>query len=295
MEARKLFRLILLCNLPWVAGCTSLLYHPSRAIYVDLKKLDPPPMDKEIQLKDGLVTHGWQFQARQQPSQGVVLFFHGNGQNRSAQFLLLYDLVKNGYDLAVYDYPGYGQTRGEPTPKSTVEMASEVIRKVHNQNPDKPLIVYGKSLGGAIAIRAVWELRNDYSPDLLVVDSSFTSYRSAARAVLSNNFWTWLLQPIGWLFMSDAYAPGDRLGDLKGLPVLVIHSQQDEMIPLRLGKQVYATAKEPKQIWIRSHSRHNDPFWGPEGKALFKKLVATMPKTGESKEGYSKRFGKKEL
>lgn len=260
-----------------VTGCSSVLYYPTRHIYVDLKKLNPAPEEKQLQLDDKVVSHGWFFKAQGGPSKGTILYFHGNGQNRSAQFLNLYWLVREGYDLAIYDYPGYGQTAGNPTPESTVKMAMAALRATHAELHGKPLIVYGQSLGGAIAARAVWELRDEFKPELLVIDSSFISYQRAARKILARSAWTWILQPFAWLLLSDRWAPETRLQDLQ-IHTIVLHSREDEIIAFKLGQEFFNFAPSPKEFWIKEHGKHNQTYEDAEGKALMQRLLANLPK-----------------
>jgi pimeloyl-ACP methyl ester carboxylesterase len=269
-------------------GCSSVLYYPTRHIYVDLGKLKPAPQEKQLQLEDKVISHGWFFKAEGGSSKGTILFFHGNGQNRSAQFLNLYWLVREGYDLAIYDYPGYGQTAGTPSPESTVKMAIAAIRATHAELHGKRFVVYGQSLGGAIAARAVWELRDDIQPDLLIIDSSFLSYQRTAKKILARSAWTWILQPFAWLLLSDRWAPEERLHNLH-IRTIVIHSRVDEIIPFKLGQEVFDHAPSPKEFWIKEHGQHNQTYEGEEGLILKQRLRAALQSRDLSVVNFRKR------
>jgi uncharacterized protein len=258
-------------------GCSSFLYYPSNALYINPKKLKHVPEDVEIQVKKDQSIRGWYFHTPVKPARAVVLFFHGNAENRSTHFMALYWLIDKGYDLAIFDYPGYGQSDDEPTPKNTVAMAVETLRYVHNRDPNLPLVVYGQSLGGAISMRGIWEVRNEFKPDLIIMDSTFPSYRSVVRRILSRSAWTWLLQPIGWAVMSDTWAPGKRISDLKGTPIVVIHSKMDEVVPVEAGKEIYDYAGEPKQLWLKEKGSHMGTYAGSEGELLKRKLLKILP------------------
>ena len=86
------------------SGCSNLLYYPTRDLYVDVKELKPAPEEHQFVLKNGLDVHGWYFHSPI-PPKAVVLFFHGNAQNRSSHFTSLFWLVEKGYDLAVFTSP----------------------------------------------------------------------------------------------------------------------------------------------------------------------------------------------
>lgn len=267
-------RNVLICSgiLLFLTSCSSVFYYPTRHLYVDLKKLKPAPEERQLPLEDNVVSKGWFFKAQGGATKGTILYFHGNGQNRSAQFLNLYWLVGEGFNLAIYDYPGYGQTAGTPSPESTVKMAMAAIRATHKELNGKPFIVYGQSLGGAIAQRAVWELRNEIKPDLLVIDSSFISYQRAARKVLAGSAWTWGLQPFAWLLLSDRWAPEERLKNLQ-IQTIVIHSKEDEIVRFSLGEDVFRFAPSPKEFWIKEHGKHNQTYEDKEGNELKKRLL----------------------
>jgi fermentation-respiration switch protein FrsA (DUF1100 family) len=254
-------------------GCSSLLYYPTRSQYVEVKKLAFVPKEKTLTLSSGLTIHGWHFRAAEAKPKALIIFFHGNGQNRSSHFAGLYWLVGEGYDLITYDYPGYGQSGGSPSPKNTVETAVAVLRKSQLENPTLPLIVYGQSLGGAISMRALWELRNELKPNLVIADSTVLSYQKIARKILAKSAWTWLFQPLAWLTLSDKWAPAERIQDLAGTPFLVIHSKTDKVIPYEFGEEIFAQASEPKQFWTKTTGEHGATFYEKEGHDLKKSLL----------------------
>ncbi len=248
----------------FLSSCTSMLYAPDRIMYVDRKKLNPQPEDvnfsaQTVAGEQGLV--GWYFASSPKPK-AVIVYFHGNGQNRSAHFMGLYWLIKEGYDLFIFDYPGYGDIEGEATPKNTIETGEAAIRVVMQKKPGVPLIIYGQSLGGAVALRTVIEMKKEIQPKLIVADSTFLSYRSAAKSVLSRHWLTWAMQPFGWLVMSDAFAPKDRIQEISPFPLLVIHSKEDQIINYDLGREVFDRAAEPKEMWTLEKGGHIETFSG---------------------------------
>lgn len=263
------FLVIVLLN-----SCSSFLYYPNRYLYTQPKKLPFHPSEELIALDQNVTLHGWHFSNEARAEKACVVFFHGNGQNRSAHFVHLYWLVEYGFDFFIFDYPGYGQSNGEPSPKSTVQAAIAVIERV-SQSCNK-IAVYGHSLGGQIAMRAVWELRNKLTPDLLIVDSTFLSYQEVSSKILQKSIITWLFSPLAYILISDSYAIGNKLQDLQNIPLVVIHSKKDEIIPFELGKNVFESAKNDKQFWIKNSGGHQETFSDSEGKDLQKKLLKLL-------------------
>lgn len=266
-------------------GCSQLLYYPTDIMYVNPVRLKSKYENHEISLANGVRVQGWYFQSPIPQPKGVILFFHGNGQNRSAHYMSLFWIVKEGYDLAVFDYPGYGISDGIPTPQSTVEMGKAAIQYVHNMNPRLPLIVYGQSLGGNIAMRSVFEMKEKVKPQVLVVESSFLSYRAAARGILASSIWTWPLQPLAYLLLSDEWAIHDHVSELDEIPMIVIHSKQDKVISFSLGEEVYNKSRSKKEFLIRENGGHNETFVGKDGptnKIQFLSILDRLTSTSQT-------------
>ncbi|MEK6555868.1 MAG: alpha/beta fold hydrolase [Bdellovibrionota bacterium] len=237
-----------------VTACSTLLYYPSDLMYVEEDSMNPKPTEWAFKSRDGQDLYGWYFTSPK-PTKGVIILFHGNGENRSSHFASLYWAVDEGYDLFVFDYPGYGKSYGKPTPQSTVDAGVGALIALHEKKPKLPMIVYGHSLGGAVAMRAVYETRGIVHPRLLVVSSSFISYRKAVQKVLAHHWGTWLFQPVA-LGFSDKWSPKKVIKEL-GVPLVVIHSKDDEIIPFSLGEDVYREAAEPKEFWPIEKATHN--------------------------------------
>lgn len=266
--------LLLTLSILGFAGCSSLLYYPTRIVYVDPATIEVTPEDCAIDA-DGIKIKAWYFHPQANPP-AVIVLFHGNAENRSSHFTGLYWLVKEGYDLFVFDYPGYADSTGRPSPASTLAAGKAALRYVHSRWPRTPLIVYGQSLGGAVALRSVLELKGEIAPALVVADSTFLSYKSAARSVASHMWLTWPLQPLTYLLFSDKYAPGDLVKGMSPTPLLVIHSRQDEVIPFQLGEEVYEKAAEPKEFWPMETGPHISTFRLPQGEEFRHRFLGKL-------------------
>jgi uncharacterized protein len=273
---RALFCLALLVT----TSCSGLLYFPDELMYTDPKtSFDQPPEEVQFPLANNDQMHAWYFPGLNKKPKAIIVFCHGNGQNRSAHIVGLYWLVREGYDLLAFDYPGYADSDGNPTPENTVESAKAAIRWAHTKEPNLPLIVYGQSLGGAVAMKAVFELKDEIKPALVVADSTFLSYEAAARSLLANHWITWLIQPLPYLVLSDKYAPGADIAKINS-PLLVIHSMGDSVISYKLGEEVFNTAVEPKDFWTLEKVGHIRTFILPEGAEARTKFLAKLVSMG---------------
>lgn len=263
-SASKLFGallpLCLLSCLLWLSSCSGLLYFPTRNLHYDPAKLGLKPDEIFFPSKNGEKLFGWHFssQVTKKPK-AVVLFFHGNGENLSSHYLSLTWLLKHPYDFFIFDYQGYGRSSGEPSPQKTVEDGLAALDWLHKKYPHTPIVIFGQSLGGAVALRVAIEAKDHPNIRFVALDSTFPSYRSMGRKVLSRSALTWPLQWLGWLVMSDSYAPKGRIAEIN-VPILVIHGDKDRVVEFEMGERVFAEAKEPKEFWTIRGGGHTDIF-----------------------------------
>ncbi len=242
-----------------ITACSSFFYYPTRGQYYDPAKIPLKYEQIFIQPSNGKKIHAWYFPA-EGVIKGTILFFHGNAENLSSHFVSLYWLPAFGYSYMIFDYPGYGESAGSPTPESTVESGKEVLKWLALQHKESPLFIYGQSLGGNIALRVALEMKDQIPLKAVIVDGSFASYKAVARSILAKHWLTWILQPLTYLVLSDKYAPDD-VAKLSPIPLLVIHGEKDPVIPVEQGKKLFEKASEPKSLWILPFGFHGDAFF----------------------------------
>lgn len=243
----------------FLSSCSSLLYYPSDEFFYPPEKFNLKPEDVWFESENGDKIHAWLFRASRTPVLGTLVFFHGNAQNLTAHFAHLSWIPAEGYNYLIFEYPGFGLSPGVPTPENTVLAGRAAIRWVHKNVDPKP-IVFAQSLGGAIAQRAVLDVKEEIPLRAVVLDSTFTSYQEVARKKLATSWLTWLLQPLSYVVLSDKWAAQD-IEKISPVPVLVIHGQADHIVPPEMGEKIYERLKEPKEIWRLEKGLHTDMFW----------------------------------
>lgn len=258
-------------------ACSSLLFYPSRVRFVDPKSLSYTPQEVRFKERDGNEIVAWYFQQPQGlPVKARVVFFHGNGQNLSTHYVSLYWLLQHGYEFLIYDYPGYGASQGDPSPENAVTSGLAAAQWLAAREPKRPLAFFGQSLGGAVAYAAALENKAEIPLCLMVVESTFNSFRGVARDVLAKNWWSWWLQPLTYLVLSDRYAPNGREKDLSPTPLIVIHGDDDGVIDIKRGEKLFGQAAEPKEFWRIPGGQHIDTFTGPLKGEFRPRLVAAL-------------------
>lgn len=234
-----------------LSGCTHFFFQPSRKVFYSPEKLGYRHQEISFKSTDGTRLHGWYFQSTlKKAAKGTILQFHGNAENVSTHFLSLIWLIEHGYNLFIFDYRGYGKSRGRPDPGGINRDAIAAIRfcKNHFAGDYQKFIIWGQSIGGIIALRALIDPELNSSVDAAVIESSFLSYRELAREKLSDFWLTWAFQPLTFLLVSDSYSVKDAVIRLSPTPLLVIHGTDDRVVPFRFGEEIFSRAGEPREF-----------------------------------------------
>ncbi len=240
-----------------LGGCSidGLFYYPRHTLDVTPASYGLTFEEVRFRAADGTKLHGWWSPAvgGSQPK-GTVVFCHGNYGNISNHLGSVAWLPGRGFNLLLFDYRGYGQSDGEVSRAGTVADTIGAIDFALARDTEHT-VVFGHSLGGAVAIPAV-AARPQVKA--IAVEATFPSYRAAACAVAPA--FGWLMR---WL-VSDGFEPEDAVAGLPPRPLLVIHGTHDHIVPFHLGKRLYDLAPEPKTLYPAKGGRHVTP-WVYEG------------------------------
>jgi len=175
-----------------------------------------------------------------------IVYFHGNGGNLSIWMPCLLNIARRGYAVFAIDYRGYGVSTGRPTERGLHrDVDATVARAWADAASGKPLVYWGRSLGGSMAAYAATVRR----PDGLVLESTFPEARAVVRGSPLS-----LLVP----FASYRFAVTDYVNRTPGVPVLQLHGDQDSIIPFALGRELFASIREPKRFVVIPGADHND-------------------------------------
>jgi fermentation-respiration switch protein FrsA (DUF1100 family) len=234
-----------------VSGCTSVFFQPSRALYATPGQYGLAYERVEFEAADGTSLFAWFLPARGEP-RGTVLFLHGNAENISTHFSSVAWMPAAGFSVLAFDYRGYGASQGQPT-LAGVQLDIDAAMRALLARPDvdpKRIIVFGQSLGGALAIYYVAHSPQRVHVRALVTDSTFADYRRISQEKLASTPFTWLFQWLPQVAVDNDYSPQASIKALSPIPLLLIHGDADTLIPPEHSKHLYEIAAEPKELWI---------------------------------------------
>jgi uncharacterized protein len=246
----------------------SLLYFPSRAIIETPDRAGLDYRDLVLETEDGERLHGWWIGARTD-SLGHLLLCHGNAGNVGGRVLHAALLTATGFDVLLFDYRGYGRSTGTPSEEGTYRDARAALRCLLGQpGVDPARVLYlGESLGGAVAL----DLALERPPTGLVLLSAFTGVRELGR--LHYPFVPAALVP-------DAYPTLRRIHEWHA-PLLVLHGDRDDIVPLSQGRALFEAAPGPKRMHVFGGLGHNDlvPLAGAEFARVIASWVSGLQRT----------------
>jgi len=240
----------------YVGLCLFVFLWQSRYVYYPSRTVDNTPdsagLDFDnvsVQTQDGETITGWFVPAGKDKQDSVkaltVLICHGNGGNISDRVDQVRRFHDMGFNVLIFDYRGYGTSTGKPTEKGTYydALAAWNYLKAEKQIEPNNIVIFGQSLGGAIAS---W-LADQVDPGALILESTLTSALEMGAKMFP-------YLPVS-LFCTFKYDSLSRVGKIN-CPVIVSHSRDDETIPFKHGQRLFKAANEPK-LFVEMRGDHN--------------------------------------
>lgn len=229
------------------------VYAPSPFITKTPRDEEMPFDNIALVTDDGINIQGW-FVPAQWPepatnsSTRTLLFFHGRSGNISDCLDKIHLFHDMGLDVFIIDYHGYGRSGGEPSERALTGDALTAYFYLTEQRHVKPehIYLYGQDIGAAVAIG----LATKVSAAGLITEG-------ANASVIEKIKDDWPLIPWEYLLRNqfDSLA---KIGDVH-IPVLMLHSSDDEVVPFNDSRRLYVLAHDPKQL-VEIHGSHRDAF-----------------------------------
>jgi hypothetical protein len=220
-----------------------MIYQPrktERLLAESVSSSQQPVDDAEMQASEDLKLHGWHFHAAkpQTESKFLVLYFPGNAGCRADRILDCSEFANLGCDVVLFDYRGYGDNGGAPTETALSADARRAwqfaVSELHVP-PDR-IILYGESLGGAMATRIAAEFSQAGTPPAaLVLNSVFASLGETVA-------WHYPAFPFQFLLL-DRYPSVQRIPHIQ-CPLLQFHGTADEVVAFEHGRRLFEAAPD---------------------------------------------------
>ena len=251
---KRVRRLVVIVVLTYLGVCafagifqTRLIYFPSQDYFTTPSNVGLTYEDLTLKTRDGVSLAAW-FVPRVDAT-ATIIFCHGNAGNISDRLLSLKLLHDLGYQVLIFDYRGYGQSEGRPGEMGTyldAEAAWEYLVKTRAEPPER-IVLFGRSLGGAVAI----ELARRHRPAALVVESTFTSLADIAAM-------HYPLLPAR-LLLVHRY---DSISKVPAVtcPKLFLHGEGDRLIPIANARELYEAAGPPKRFLVTPGGHNSAGF-----------------------------------
>ena len=230
-------------------GCTM----PERYLFTTDRDLEFSADIRDLEFQevlfptgDGHLLYGWYLPGSN--SRQVILYFHGTATNLSHLTPVLKDFRHLDTGLFVFDYRGFGHSRGKPTEAGTYQDARGALNFLRRSGwtPDR-IIYFGHSLGAAVAL----QLALEEPPAGLVLESPFTSIPG-----LIGHHNPRLVAAIPWAF-PPYYNNLSKIADID-TPLMIFHGRRDPIVPPDMARTLYSLAPEPKTLHIMAEAGHND-------------------------------------
>lgn len=227
----------------------SIIFLPSRALWTTPAKEGVPHDEVWLRTSDGVKLHAWLLHG-QRPAgtpARTVLFLHGNAGNIADRLENGILLTRQGLDVLLLEYRGYGLSEGSPTEEGVCRDADAAYDYLLTRpgTSAKNLVLFGRSLGSGPAV----DLAARRPCGALVIESPFCSTRALARDIP-------VYLPFS-PFLPDRFRSLEKIKQVK-CPILVIHGSADEVIPYSHGKRLFEAAPEPKRFHVLTGAHHND-------------------------------------
>lgn len=249
-----------------LSACTDLFFKPGKVMVKRPEVQALSPRDVFFSSSDGTRLHGWFFTGRGRVRRGTVLVCHGNVENISTHVLLDLWLIRAGYDLFIFDYRGYGRLEGKTTVAGIhrdAEAALGALLAMPGKEQER-VIVFGKSLGGAVATHLAAATPHRERIKGLIIEAAFADYRMKAREEIGKKGAGEIVQHLLSLLINNDYSPRKFIAKVSPLPVLILHGDRDGIVPVAHGRLLFAGAAEPRQYWELAGLGHVKS-WTDEG------------------------------
>jgi hypothetical protein len=243
----------------------SLMYFPDATRYAPAAAGLPQATEVTLTSADGERLIAWHVSPR--GGKPVVLYFQGNAGASNLRAERFAWLTADGTGLLALSYRGYGGSTGTPTEDGLIRDALAAYDFAAARYPAKRMVLWGESLGTAVAIA----LAAERAVGGVMLDAPFSSAADVGASAYP-------FVPVRW-FMKDPFRSDLHIAKISA-PILVLHGERDRVVPIRFGEKLFALAREPKRMVRFPAGEHADLDDHGAAKAV-KEFLAALGSTSD--------------
>jgi fermentation-respiration switch protein FrsA (DUF1100 family) len=246
-------------------GQRRLMYFPDRARTPPAAVGLPSVEERVLDTPDGARLIAWYGKAR--PGQPTILYFHGNAGSLAARAPRIERFMAEGWGVFMLSYRGYSGGTGSPTEAAnSADALLAYDALVSSGVAPTSIILYGESLGSGVAARVAAER----TAAGLILDAPYTSILEIAKGAYP-------FLPVD-AFLKDRYETRKIIAKVR-MPVLVLHGERDEVIPVTMGRELARLANEPKRLVTFPNAGHMDIYVdGNPGLGAVRDWIGALPR-----------------
>ncbi len=177
----------------------------------------------ELAAADGVKLSAWFKPAAS--GNPTLLYLHGNAGNLERCGEKIRPFLDAGLGVLALDYRGYGMSHGKPTEQGIYADARAALDFL----TDKPVILYGESLGSGVAVQMAIER----PVAAIILEAPFTSIGDAGAV-----HYPWL--PTRWLSI-DKFDSAAKISKVTA-PIFIMHGERDPTVPVAHGRRLLELA-----------------------------------------------------
>jgi hypothetical protein len=188
-----------------------------------------------------------QFLSTDSTTRGVVLYFHGNKKNISWYAKFSPYFTRNGYEVWIIDYPGFGKSTGKFTEQILYDWADHMYKFARSKFNADSIIIYGKSMGTGIAAR----LASVHPCKKLILETPYYDFPSVLKQYFP-------FYPVDWMIHYEI--PTHRYLQNVAPPITIFQGTDDDVIRYKNAERLKRFLKPGDEFITIKDGEHNDLF-----------------------------------
>ena len=224
----------------------SLLYHPTENNY-DGDRLTVNIEKVKIVTEDNIDLLAW-YHNKDINKFKTILYLHGNAGSLENRIHKINHFEDMNINFLLLSWRGFSGNKGEPTEQGLYQDARSAVKWLIKQGVfEENIIIYGESLGTGVTT----EIAQNRNFAGIILESPFTSMVAAGKS-------KYPIFPIR-LLLKDRYESDKKIKNIKS-PVLIMHGEQDNIVPFWMGEKMFELANEPKYSYFSKYDDHMMDF-----------------------------------